>query len=800
MTFVMKISQDLRLGARHLWKHPNYSVTMLLTLVLTIAAVTIMFSLVSHVILKPLPLPDADRLVAIEIRNTQTGAGERSESIPFAMFEDWQAAKPDDFEIAWAVIESSVLTEAEIGVYSAGHFVSHNFLAMIGIEPLLGRWFTEEDAGEPVLAISYDMWQQDLAGDRNIIGRSISVDKMPFTVIGVMPQDFLKSLEPRIRYWRPIDAFGRGGAVLGRLPAGTTAGYVQSLYGPFDRILQRDSAQYAVSFVPLQDQLVGPARPNLWLLAGAVAALFLVAILNLTNLAFAHLYSRIHELTTRAALGAARIRLVRQLIVENLILAVIAAAASIAVAAWLLEFALSIMPEAFPRKSEIELDKWVWLFSLLMSIGSAALVTLIPGLRIANPARLVAHMKHGSNRLVSGFGSIRLRRYLIAGQVCVALTLLVAVGLLMRSYVKLLEQEMGFSPERVVSGHIWRPDGFSDEEISLAFERVLDEIEKLPEVSLVAAGSTIPMGPISTRVDPSIGYSFLGQPALGEGEESRVAVRTVTDGFFTVLGIRLVAGRFFDGREETSDNPTLVINEAMADAVWPGEDAIGRELILERRGGDAAFTIVGVVENYKFEGLYADIKPEIFLSMSQQVFGGATYIAKIRSDDAEAAMESIARIASRLDSSMPMIELRTMDELVRDSISGQQAVLSILLGFSIFAMLLAAVGIYGLTSYLIGCRTREIAIRIALGAKRSSIRKWVIKDALIPAGLGIFIGSALTVPLSMALGSFLFGVETWDWPAYAGALCIVVLVATFAPVGPALRAARIQPNHALRDQ
>jgi predicted permease len=798
MTLFANTWQDAKVGARHLCKRPSYSLTVLLTLVLTVAAVSTMFTLVSQVLLDPLPVPKSRDLVSVEVRNALTGDAERSESIPFSMFVDWQAAKPADAQIAWAVIESSVLTESDVGVYSAGHFVSSNFLETIGIEPLMGRWFSVEDAGQSVIAISYDMWRQDLGGDENILGRSISLDGMPFTVIGVMPQGYLKFLEPRIRYWRPVDDFARGGSVIARLPADSTSGYRQQLTGFLTRVLQGDAGEYEARLAPLQDRLVGSARSNLWLMMAGVSALLLVAILNLTNLTFAHFYNRVHELTMRASLGATRARLVTQLLAENLILAGIAAAISIVATAGILKLTLLLLPDSFPRRSEISLDASIWGFAILVALSSAIMVTLVPSIRIANPARLVEQIKQGGSRLAGSFGSSGLRRYLIAAQVGVALTLLFAVGLLLRSYINLLDQDIGFDPERVVSGHIWRPEGLSNGDALRAFDRVLAEIERLPDVSLVAAGSTIPMGPISTRVDPTIGYSYRGQPALREGEETRVALRTVTDDFFRVLDIPLLDGRFFDGRERTSGNRTLIINEAMAETVWPGQDAVGRELVLQRGGGNIAYTIAGVVANYRFASLYAEAKPEVFLPMSQDVFGGATYIAKVRSDNLPATMQNIRSVASRLNNAMPMIELHMMDDLVLASVDSQESVLVVLMGFGLFATLLAGVGIYGLTSYLIGCQTREIAVRVALGASRTSIKTSVMRGAMVPTAFGILLGLLLTIPAAQLLNSFMFGVNAWDWQTYAGALVVVLLVAVLAPIGPAVRASRVPPTSALR--
>jgi predicted permease len=586
--------------------------------------------------------------------------------------------------------------------------------------------------------------------------------------------------------------------VIARLPANSTGGYRQQLTGLLTRVLQGNAGEYEARLAPLQERVVGPARSNLWLMMAGVSALLLVAILNLTNLTFAHFYNRVHELTMRASLGATRARLVTQLLAENLILAAIAAAISIVATAGILRLTLLLLPESFPRRSEISLDASIWGFAILVALSSAIMVTLVPSIRIANPARLVEQIKHGGSRLAGSFGSSGLRRYLIAAQVGVALTLLVAVGLLLRSYINLLDQDIGFDPERVVSGHIWRPEGLSNGDASRAFDRVLAEIESLPEVSLVAAGSTIPMGPVATRVDPTIGYSYRGQPALQEGEETRAALRTVTDDFFRVLDIPLLAGRFFDGRERTSGNRTVIINEAMAETVWPGQDAVGRELVLRRGGGDVAYTIAGVVANYRFAGLYAEAKPEVFLSMSQDVFGGATYIAKIRSDNLPATMQEIRRIASRLNSAMPMIELHMMDDLVLDSVDSQESVLVVLMGFGLFATLLAGVGIYGLTSYLIGCQTREIAVRVALGAGRTSIKTWVMRGAMVPTAFGILLGLLLTIPAGQLLKSFLFGVNAWDWQTYAAALLVVSLVAVLAPIGPAVRASRVRPTRALR--
>ena len=799
MEFIRDAMRDLRCGIRILLKRPSYSLTVLLTLALTIGALATMYSIVDQVVFEPLPVPDSDELISIELRNTETHATEGVESISFDLFERWTDAKPNDLDLAWVVIESSVLTEGDVGVYSAGHFVSHNFLAMIGVEPMLGREFTEEDAGQPVLAISYDMWQQDLGADPDIVGRTISLDKNPYTVVAVMPDGYLQWLEPRIRYWRPIDDYSRGGGVIGRLPPNSTRAYEQQLDNLLNRSLQEDSTDLAVTFVPMLEELVGPMRPNLLLLAGSVSTLLLVALLNLTNMTYAHFHRRIHELTTRASLGATRLRLVRQLIAENVILAAFAAALAIFMARSLLSISLAFLPDVIPRRSDITSDSGAWAFILAVATVSGILVTLIPGIRIVKGAQIIEHVKQGGNRSISPLGSNRLQRNLIAAQVSLALLLLVATGLLLRSYDALLDQSVGFDAEDVVTGHIWRPDGLSSEEASLAFERVLEEIESLPEVSLAAAGSTIPMGPFPTRVDPSVPYSYPGQPTLRDGSESRASMRTVTDDFFRVLGIPLVAGRFFDGRESTSENPTLIVNRAMAEAVWPDGGAIGRELTLQRADGDTTYTIVGVIENYKFEGLSTRPKPEVFLSMSQQVFGGASYVAKIRSGDAESAMLTITNVASRLDRSMPMIEVHTMSDLVADSLDTQRTVLGVILGFALSATLLAGVGIYGLTSFLIGCKTREIGIRMALGCSQPGILGWVARSALLPVAVGALAGLVLTVPLAQVFESLLFGVEAWDWQARVGALFIILLVAGLAPVGPALRAASIRPNQALRD-
>lgn len=793
----MDFLRDCKIGWRNLKKHRKYSIIVLLTMVLGVSVTATVYSLINQVLLQPLPVPYPEQLITIDGRNLTTGEPSDYEWVDFPLFQQWQDLNLKGLDVVFFTFESSVLTENPTPVYATTLVVSHNFLSVLGVEPLHGRWFNKDDIGRNNIVLSYDIWARELGADPDIIGQAISVDKEPYNVIGVMPENFAHFLAPTAKIFRPVDSFYRGGEIFGRLTEGASFKQSQFYSNALTRVTKQNFPETEVYFYSLQERVTADASSNLWLLLAGVVALLLVAILNVVNLTFAYYTNRYQELSIRIALGATRNRLIKQLVTENLLMALAVAILSILVSVWLLDLVISIIGQSLPRRDEIAIDTHAWMFSFVLAIFASLIAALIPSLKIVQPKLLIDGIKQGNGRSTGSFKSVRLSRNLISLEVGFSLLLLISVALLTRSYLNLMDQDLGFNPNKVLTAHTWAPDNYGDKERISLFTSILNGIEEIPGIALAASTSTVPLGPIVTRLDFSEAYTYSGQQTLNSNSQPHVFLRTVSDNYFRVLNIPLLDGRFFDDREKGLNVKSAIVNKTMAEKNWSGESPIGKEIHITNWKEGGVFRIVGVVGDNLHTSVNSAVKPELFLSMSQVAFHGSTYVAKFDYGNPATIFKKMSEVVIGIDNSIPMIEPHSMEGLIADSIKKQKSLLQVLFGFSVVTIFLAMVGIYGLSNYLIGQRTSELAVRIAIGAKPKVIRRMLMVDSVKPVIVGIGLGLFASILLSRLIESFLFGIEVWDPTAYLSACGLILLTGFLAPAGPAMRASLISPSLAL---
>jgi len=792
--------RECKIGFRNLTQNPKYSVVVLLTMILSVSVTTTMVSLTNQVLLQPLPIPKAHQLFEVTGQDVDTGTSSVYEWVEFTLYQRWQDLELEELDMAFFTFESSVITENDTPVYATSLMVSHNFLSLLGVQPMMGRWFNQDDIGRGAVVITYEVWQQHFSSDTDIIGKAVSLNKKPHTILAVMPENFAKFLAPTAKIFQPIDTFYRGGEIIGRLGDNMTPAMKDRHQKSLALIANKMVENVEVSFVSYHQQLIDSVSSRLGLIMAGVLALLIVAILNIINLTFAYYQNRMHELSVRVALGATKSRLLKQLLVENLLLASVVGLISILISIWLLELILGLVSTSLPRSEEIHIDIMAWFFSFGLAVVVSLISALIPSYKIVQPEKLVDSIKQGSGHLSGSSGSLNLRKLLISIEVGFSLVLLIAVGLLSRSYMKTIQQETGFNDQGIVTGHVWAKDAYEGKARINFYQSILQKLREIPGVEGAETISSIPFGPLTTQQHIFETYTYSGQPPLPKGVETRTFLRSVSQNYFGLLDVPLLEGRFFDERDQIDEAKVVIINRAMAEESWPNESAIAKKIRFPRLGERAVFTVVGIVEDNRHENLEAKIKPEMFMSMSQIGFGGYTFVVKGNYLSPAKILKEMSIATTKVDNSIPMIELHALTDLVDSSVEKQRSLLQILLGFSIFTILLAVVGIYGLSNYMISQRTNEVAVRIAVGAKPKAIRLLILKESISPVLIGIAAGLFVSVISANLISSFLFGVNAWDLLTYLMATGIILLVGILAPIGPAIRASKTSPCFALNNQ
>ena len=797
--------QDLRYGARMLLKNPSFTFVAVLTLALGIGANTAIFSVVNAVLLRPLPYAEPERLVWLW--DTQPQLPTAPTSLPD--FLEWKSQNRS-FEHLAAFQSGSMFLDTGDGTRDTPvGLVTPEMFALFRVSPILGRTFTDEETLPGrfrVAVLGHALWRSRFGSDPNVLGRTIDLSGAPYTIIGVMPEGF--SFPDRAELWRPLpidpnnlDWGPHYLRVVGRLKPGVTLKQAQAEMSP---IAARLSAQHAdknaghgVKLELLRDVVVGDIGPALFILLGAVGFVLLIACANVANLLLGRVGARQKEIAVRTALGAGRLRVVRQLLTESLMLSVGGGAAGLLIAVWGVNWLVSLGPDTIPRVHEIAVDPRVICFTLLISVATSLLFGLAPALQASRPD-LTGALKEGG-RSGAGLHRNRLRSVLVISEVALSLVLLIGAGLMIRSFAKLNEVDPGFNPNRVFTmGVALLRNKYPEEErVASFYSQLLERAAATPGVESAGAISDLPLLGSNT----SDSFTIEGRPPVAKQEEPSTDYHVVTPRYFESMGIPLLAGRDFAETDTKQAPNVVVINESFARRHFAGDNPLGHRIRLQGQERDPLL-IVGVVGDVRQLGIDKQPVPEAFVPFLQDPLSktyqrSMTIVARTKSDPAAVAGSLRAALTS-LDKSLPVYDLKPMTEYLRDSLARRRFNLILLTAFGGVALALAAVGIYGVISYGVTQRTHEIGIRMALGAKKGDVLRLVVRQGMMMALVGVAIGLLASLALTRLMESLLFGVSVTDPLTFTMIALLLTSVALLACFVPARRAAKVDPLVALR--
>ncbi|HTG36888.1 MAG TPA: ABC transporter permease [Thermoanaerobaculia bacterium] len=802
-----ELGQDLRFAGRQLWKSPGFTLVAALTLALGIGATTAIFSVVYGVVLRPLPFRAPERLVRPLF---VTAEGKRVGAFSVPNFIDWKAASR-------AVEDTAALWGGTLNLSGGGEperlpaaWVSANYFKVVGIRPLAGRTFApgeDLESAPRVTVISEKLWRRRFGGDPGLVGRSITLDGQPHTVVGILRKgvQLPSTADAWVAAVFTADDLRQRGSVyfagIGRLAPGATLRQAKTEADVIGRRLSTEypaaNASYfkTMTVEPLQDQMLGDTRKPLLILLGAVAFVLLIACANVANLLLVRAASREGEIVIRVALGAGRARIVRQLLTESLVLALAGGALGVALAAWVTKTLIALGPRDIPRLAEIGIDATTLLFALGISLLTGLLFGLAPALQTSR-TDLSGVIRDGTKGS-KGRGGTRARSLLVVAETALAVVLLAGAGLLIRSFSQLQKVDPGFKAERVVTFNLDLPEGrYEKGEQLRAFLGALQEkMAALPGVDVT--GVTVDGMPFGGRVNV-FDFRIAGRPPVPPGQEEAIRTAAATPDYFKAMSIRVVRGRAFTPRDRDGAPRVVVINEATARRYFPNQNPIGQRIDMGtriQRGGE----IVGIVADFKQDAMEQQIDPELFMPFDQ--FPGRSLSVVLRSTaDPQTVVSAVQARVRELDPDLPVYDLQPMTEVVATATSQSRFYMLLLGGFAAIALVLAAVGIYGVIAYAVRQRTQEIGIRMALGASRDRVLRMVVGQGMTLALVGAAAGLAGAFVAARGLRSLLFEVSTSDPATYAGVALVLVSVAAVAAYLPARRAARTEPNLALKGE
>jgi putative ABC transport system permease protein len=812
--FMDLLRQDLQYALRRLIQSPGFTLVAVVTLALGIGANTAIFSVVRGVLLKPLPFPESDRLVAV----FHAYDGDKHAVMSGPNFID-VAHTAKSLENAAAIeTQRVILTGQGDPVRLNAAAVSASFFDVLRVRPELGRTFAADESTPgrtDLIVLSHGLWQQRFGGDTGVIGRKIQIDGVDKEIIGVMPAGF-NYPDERVA-WLPI-AYDQGfvstqrGAwylfVIARLNPGVTpaqsAAEVKSIAANLARLYPDADGSISMTTVPLLEATVGDVRPSMLVLLGAVGFVLLIACANVANLLLARAAARETEMAVRTALGAGRGRLLRQLLTESMALSLVGAGMGLLLAVWGVAFLVQLKPDGIPRLDDVHVDAVVVLFTIGVAVLTGLLFGVAPALH-ATRGTAAASLKEGGRGAVGARGGARTRGALVVAELALALMLLVGAGLLMRSFARLQAVDPGLRPDHTLTFELTFPDARygSDHEDRLVafFDQLLPRLRALPGVTSAGAVMGLPLSGLQF----DISFEVLGRPPVAPQDQPSMQIRVATPSYFSTVGIPLERGRFFSDDDRAGSKPVVLITQSAARQYFPNEDPIGKTIRLGwgkrvhgqvvRGGGE----VVGIVGDVKEFGLSEASAPQLYMPLRQWPVGRMAVAMRTSTPPMSLADAAKAQVLA-IDPSLPVSSVRTMDEIVARSISQPRFYLLLLSVFAAVALILAAVGIFGVLSYAVAQRTREIGIRMALGAPERSVLRLVVGQAMLLVLAGIGIGAALAVVLSRGLTTMLFSVSATDpatFAAVAGILCAVSLVASYVP---ARRATRVDPIVALRSE
>jgi putative ABC transport system permease protein len=819
-------SPDLRYAARGLRHQPGFALVALGTLALGIGANTALFSVLDAVVLRPLPYGEPERLVALF--DTHRAQGRDHERPSPGNFLDWRQ-KLRSFEAMAAWQDGSgtgTLRRGDEAIAIETVKVTPDFFRVLAVPPALGRTFGAADergaifnvadrysGGDRVLVISHRLWNARFGGDPGIVDRDIDLDGDRWRVLGVMPESF-DAPRSTTEAWIPWDivpsfppeGFPEGPPrdyrflnVLARLGPGTSVEQadteLRTLAAALAERHPEPNAGWSARAVPLQEETVGHLKPAMALLAGAVSLVLLLACANVASLQLARASARRREMAVRLALGGDRARLVRQLLTESLLLAVLGGLLGLAVAHATLSAILAADPQGLPRLSQVSLDGRTLAFSLAVSLVTGVLFGLVPALE-ASRTPVAGALQDGGRATTAGPGTTRARRLLIVAEVAMALVLLTGASLLARSFLKVMAVDPGFDPRelaalRVTLDHATYKNGAQSRQF---YRELMGRLAALPGVQGVGAVTALPLSPVGT--DFARPYWREGEADPG-GRAPHVDIRMVTPGYFDAMRMTVRRGRPFTDADGAGTPRVIAVNETLARQAWPDREAVGHRLILDYLGGAYPYEVVAVVNDTRFRGLKTAPRPELFIPHAQNPYLDLSVVLRTAEEPAS-LLRAVRREIRALDPRQPIHGFVTMDDLVRRSVSADRLATLLLGLLAGLALALAATGIYGVLSFLVAHRTQEIGVRMALGATRAQVVRLVMAESLrltiVGAGAGLLAVAGFLRPM----GRLLYGVGPIDPVALGGGLSLLAAVALLAGLQPARRASRLDPLAALR--
>ena len=807
--------QDLRYGARMLVKNRGFALVAIVTLALGIGANTAIFSVVNAVLLRPLPFYSPERLLALG----QTEAADRSNLAQFSFrnFADLREQTKAFERLAAYYNHSLILTGQGEAARLRATIATADLFPLLGASPALGRTFlTEEDnaggAGQGYPAIlSWDCWQQHFGGDGGVVGRTVNLSGDAYTVVGVMPAKFSFPVQAQpTEVWispaRDAEKKGegaimvsrgyRGWRVVGRLKEGAT---IEQAQAESDVVASNLAAQFpegnkdlGIKVMPLLESLVGNLRFTILLLLGTVGLVLVIACVNVANLLLERGVSRQREMNVRLALGASRWRIARQLVTESLMLALAGGAMGSLLAMWGTELIVSLSPEGITRITETSLDLRVLVFTALVSVLTGVVFGLAPALGVSRVG-LAEALKEGG-RSGSGVRSGRPRNLLVVAEVALALVLLVGAGLLVRTLIRLQNVPLGFDPRNVLTMIVAKSPGGGHEQTGEFFRQLTERIKALPGVVNASVTWQLPLSGASA----SASVNIEGRPD-DPGFIPTGVIHSAGPGYFRTMGIPLLKGRDFTGHDDMKSPPVIIVNETLAKRFFPDSDALGKRILpgYNATGNYKMREIVGVVGDVKHTGLRGDAVPEFYYAQAQMPVPSLTLVVRTTGDP-HALVSSIRKEVQAMDANAPVYGVVTAEEYLSRSLASTRFNMTLLAAFAAVALLLTAVGLYGVISFSVSQSTHEIGIRIALGAQTSDVLKLIIGQGMVLTFAGVAAGLAAAYWMTRLMSSLLFGVRATDSVTFAGVSLLVFAVAALACYVPARRASKVDPVVALR--
>jgi putative ABC transport system permease protein len=811
--FVETLIQDVRYGLRQLRRNPGFTVVAVITLAMGIGATVAIFGVVNTVLLRSLPFNHPGRLVVIKMKHVRSGAVYPDVSFPD--FEDWKAENRVFAGMAVYRDADGTFVANGAAIHVAGETVSANLFSLLGVRPLLGRAFLPSEdkpaSGNFPIVLSYRLWQQYFSENDNILGQTVNLDGSAYVVVGVMPPNFQFPIQVGpIDFWRTVDQDNpsmmadRGDhytEAIARLKPGVAVSKAQT---DMSLIEHRLAGQYPKTdsdedarLIPEMNELVGNIRPVLWVLLGAVGSLLLIACVNVATLLLARADARQKEIGVRLALGAGQLRVARQMLTESALLVAVGAGCGLLIACVAVGIWVRLGPKDIPRLTEAAIDGRVLLFTVAVSVAVGMVFGVVPGLSMSKVS-LKSSLREGTTTSTESTGRRRARNGLAVVQVALALLLLVGAGLAMNSFIRLSHVKPGFDPNHVITMTIDGPGGLSHSRRAPFFNSLVARVRALPGVTSASAAFNLPLG----GNDIEVGFTIQGRPE-SPGNLRVASIGVVAPGYFKTMKIRVLRGRSFSEHDLMDTMPVVIVNETLARRVFGNQDPLGQDIepgLVVGSSEPPMRQIVGVVADVKSKNLRGAAGLQMYMPQAQLPFSTSMTVVIRTAVAPESIVGAVRSVVQRIDRALPIYDVRTMNQYVSDTVATLRFDTLLLGIFGGLALLIAAVGIYGVIAYSVTHRTHEIGIRIALGARRGDVLRLVLGQGMNLAVTGVAIGLLGALALTRFLSSLLYDVQPMDPLTLVTMSFILISVVLLACYIPARRAAKVDPMVALRHE